>query len=99
MNQTRDHVIIRGRAVLHSTACRDWVCGECGSRLVTRYLGATPEWKWATICSQDKEHSPDNFIHKQSQAWREHEKLKEAATAQDIFRHLPQELQEAIGDE
>jgi hypothetical protein len=92
----RDYISIRGLGVRHTTACRDYVCGECGGRLVTRCLAG----QWVTMCAENGSHDPDEFIHKTSWAWREHERMKEAAQAQDVFDHLPAELQAVLkGDE
>ena len=88
----RDFISVRGQAIRHTTAVRDWVCGECGSRLVTKFL---PDG-WRTICSRDFEHDPDKFVHKQSWAWMEHRRLTETAQAKDVFDHLPAELQASI---
>jgi hypothetical protein len=98
MTQDRDFVSVRGIAVRHTTAARDWVCGECGSRLVTRYIHDSDPTQsgWRTICHNEPKHSSDNFVHKNSWAYIEHRKLKEAAQAQDVFSHLPAELQAAI---
>ena len=90
----RDFISVRGRAIRHTTAARDWVCGVCGSRLVTRFMIDG----WATMCANDDEHDPDKFVHKQSWAHMEHRRLTEAAQAQDVLDHLPLELQAAINE-
>lgn len=95
----RDFFSVRGMAVRHSTARRDWVCGECGSPLTTRWFMDCPNWR--TVCTNDPGHDPDQFVHKQSWAYMEHRRLTEKAQAKDVFDHLPAELQETIlkGDE
>ena len=97
MSQSRDFVSVRGIAVRHTTAQRDWLCGECGSRLATRWYEDAPHWR--TLCIADPDHDPDKFVHKSSWAYIEHRRLTEAAQAQDVFDHLPAELQAAIQEE
>jgi len=92
----RDSISVRGIAVRHTTAQRDWLCGECGSRLATRFLGAAPHWR--PICTNDAGHDPDKFVHKQTWAYIEHRRHMDAARAQDVFDHLPAELQAAIAE-
>ena len=96
MNQSRDFVSVRGQAIRHTTATRDWVCGTCGGRLVTRWFEDAPHWR--TLCFTAPEHSQDKFVHKQSWAYIEHRRHMEAAQAQDVFDHLPPELQAAIAE-
>ena len=96
MNQDRDHVYIRGQAILHTTAVRDWCCGICGSSLITRWFIDPPNWR--TVCANDPGHEPDEFITSTAWAYREHRALEEAAQAQDVFSHLPPELQAAISE-
>jgi len=83
---------IRGQFVRHSTAARDWVCGECGSRVVTRHTGAG----WRTVCFDHPEHDDQTFVHKHHwaylDAWRQMDTIK----ASEVFDHLPTELQAAI---
>lgn len=56
--QDRDYVYIRNRAVPHNKASRDWRCGVCESKLVTKH----GENGWETVCANDPSHSPDSFI-------------------------------------
>lgn len=90
----RDFISVRGIAIRHTTAQRDWLCGECGYRLATRWHEDTPHWR--TLCTNDPDHDPNNFVHKNSWAYIEHRRMAEAAQAQDVFDHLPAELQAAI---
>ena len=90
----RDFISVRGQAIRHTTARRDWVCGVCGSNLATRWFMDAPNWR--TICVNDPSHDPDKFVHKDSWAYMEHRRLTEAAQANDVFDHLPAELQAAI---
>jgi hypothetical protein len=57
----RYHVYIGGRPILHTTAARDWVCGQCESPLVTR---CDPVFGWITVCAASPAHDPDRFITK-----------------------------------
>ena len=95
MNQTREHVVIRNQRILHSTAVRDYLCGECGSGLVTRYLDSG----WATVCARDASHPVDGFVHRM--AWQAEEARLdlEADRAEMVFTHLPPELRAAIREE
>lgn len=90
----RNNVYIKGRAVLHTTACRDWVCGECGSKLTNRWFDNAPNWR--TICAGDPLHHPDEFVHGMTWEHLEHERSMEALTAQHVFDNLPDDLQAAI---
>ena len=90
----RDFISIRGQAIRHATARRDWVCGTCGSALTTRWFADAPNWR--TICINDPSHDCDAFVHKNAWAWIEHRRLTEAAQAEDVFNHLPAELQAQI---
>ena len=92
----RDFVSVRGRAIRRTTAVRDWVCGVCGSRLVTRWSAEPPHWQ--TVCFAEPMHEQDEFVHKQAWAWMEHRRLTEAAEAEDVLDHLPPELQAAIAE-
>ena len=56
--QDRDYVYIRNRPIPHNKAARDWRCGICESRLVTKY----GKNGWETVCAKDPSHSPDSFI-------------------------------------
>ena len=94
MTNDRDGVVIRGEYRLHSTLRRDWVCGTCGSRLVTRWFTDAPHWH--TVCANDVGHPADDFVHGKTWAYREYKRMVEAAQAQEVFAHLPPELQAAI---
>lgn len=94
MNYDRDFVYIKGRAVRHSTAIRDWVCGECGGKLTARFFVDAPNWR--TICTSDEQHAPDGFVHRATWEYLEHRRGMEALTAQHVFDNLPDELQAAI---
>lgn len=94
VTQTRDHVHVRGLAILHTTAVRDWCCGECGANLKTRWFNEPPNWR--TVCANDPAHEPDGFIHQSTRAYLVHRALDDAAKAQEVFSHLPPELQAAI---
>ena len=90
----RDHVYVKGVAILHITACRDWVCGQCGSRLVTYWFDDAPNWR--TVCVGDATHGADGFVHRSTWAYMEHRRLTGEARAEDVFANLPPELQAAI---
>jgi len=90
----RDYTHIKGKAVRHTTAARDWVCGACGSRLVTHFYPDAPHWR--TVCHQDEGHDPDEFVHQSTWAYVEGQRLLEAEQAKEVFAHLPLELQTAI---
>ena len=98
MTQSRDYLTIRDVQVRHSTAARDWVCGTCGGKLVTRYY-ATHRWdsqRWRTVCADDETHDDQAFVHYSTWEYMEHRDHMDAAQAQDVFKHLPAELQAAI---
>jgi len=90
----RDAIRIRDKRIIHSTAQRDWMCSTCGSKLVTRFFDDAPHWR--TVCAQDEAHDPDSFVHHSTWAYLEHKRLVEIAQADDVFAHLPPELQAAI---
>jgi len=92
----REYISVRGIAIRHTTAVRDWLCGECGSRLVTRWVADAPHWR--TVCSDNADHDSEKFVHQSSWAYIEHRRQREAAQAQDVFTHLPDELQAAIAE-
>ena len=94
MTQERDTITLNGKAILHSTARRDWVCGTCGGALATRWFDEDPTWR--TICTGDASHDPDRFVHQSTWAYLKHRRLKEAGEAQVVFDNLPDELQAAI---
>ena len=96
MNQDRDCVTVKGKRILHATARRDWVCGTCGSALATTWHEEAPHWR--TLCARDASHEPDGFVHKSTWEYREHRRMMNAAQAEDVFEHLPPELQTAILD-
>ena len=88
----RDFLTIRGQRIRRTTAVRDWLCGTCGSCLVTRWA---PDG-WLTVCSNDADHDPQAFVHYGTWEYLEHRRQIDAANAQDVFAHLPPELQAAI---
>lgn len=90
----RDFVYIRGRAVRHTTAARDWVCGICGSRLRMAWYEEAPHWR--TVCGDEESHAVDGFIHQGTWQRIAHDVMMDALRAKDIFEHLPQELQDII---
>lgn len=94
MTQSRDFLQIGPIAVRHSTAARDWMCGTCGGRLVTRFYETAPNWR--TVCTRDASHDDQKFIHKSTAEYIEHREAMNAALAEDVFAHLPSELQAAI---
>ena len=94
MTQDRDGLTIKGRHVLHSTACRDWLCGTCGSKLVTRWFEDAPNWR--TVCTADDHHDPDEFVHGSTWAYLEARQQMDAMKGREVFAHLPDELQAAI---
>ncbi len=97
VTQTRDYVIIRDIPVRHATAVRDWVCGTCGSKLVTRYY-ADRLW-WRTECAANSAHDDQAFVHYSTWEYLKHRDYMDAAQARDVFEHLPPELQAAIAAE
>lgn len=70
----RDYVYINGIPVLHTTAVRDWVCGVCESRLITKPYPNEAErrMEWRTVCSNDESH--DFFIHHTKLHERQHKR-------------------------
>lgn len=89
--QSHSTVTIRGRNILHSTACRDYVCGVCGNRLTTVFVDG-----WQTVCTADRAHSPDEFVTSATWEYCKAEKVLLAEQGREIFAHLPAELQAAI---
>ena len=49
-----DGQLVGKRSILHTTLCRDYLCGECGSRLVTRWHDTDPHWR--TVCFKNQSH-------------------------------------------
>lgn len=94
MTNDRYSVYIKGRAIPHNVACRDWVCGNCGGRLVTRWFEDAPHWR--TLCFDDGDHDPDGFVHKGTWAYLEARRMMDGVTAREVFKHLPPEVQAAI---
>ena len=96
--QDRNGATVRGKHILHVTLCRDYVCGECGSRLVTLARQNYEERRtdWLTVCANDHGHDADSFITSAAWEYRQVEAQMEAAEAQDIFNHLPAEMQAMI---
>lgn len=45
---------IGNRLILHTALCRDYLCGECGGRLVTRFFLDKPNWR--TVCANNPSH-------------------------------------------
>ena len=96
--QDRSGAMVRGRHILHTTLCRDYVCGECGSRLVTlaRQNYAERRTDWLTVCASDHAHDLDGFITSAAWEYRRMEAAMDAAEARDIFNHLPAEMRAMI---
>ena len=93
MTQARDHLTIGIIRIRHSTAVRDWLC-PCGSKLVTRFYDDAPHWR--TVCAANPGHDDQEFVHQSTYEYLEHREYMDAAQAQDVFTHLPPELQAAI---
>jgi len=87
-------VRIRDKCIAHHTAQRDWMCSTCGSKLKTCWYDDAPHWR--TVCASDDQHDPDSFVHHTTWAYLEHKRLESIAQADDVFAHLPPELQQAI---
>lgn len=79
----RDYVYIRGRAVAHRVAARDWMCGQCESKLVTVWDGG-----WQTVCSAQRHHSANGFIHRSTLDRRIHVDMLQAGNLQVAERRL-----------
>jgi hypothetical protein len=92
MNQNNNHATIRGHAILHSTLRRDWVCGTCGSPLVTKWTGEG----WRTLCAADASHDDQRFIHSGTWTYLESKRAMATARAADVFAHLPPQMQAGI---
>ena len=97
MTQSRDFIQIGPIQVRHSTAVRDWICGACGGKLATRFFDVAPNWR--TVCTRDASHDDQAFIHKSTAEYLEHREGMNAALAEDVFNHLPPELQAVIAAE
>ena len=94
MTYDHNNVWVQGRPVLHSVARTSWVCGICGSRLVTRFCDESPHWR--TVCAKNPQHHPDQFVHQSRWAYIEAQQRMDAMIADDVLVHLPPELQTAI---
>jgi hypothetical protein len=90
----RDFVHVKGQAVRHTTAQRDWRCGLCGSHLALKFYLEAPNWR--TVCQGDEAHHPDEFVHKDALDWQEHRNLEQDAKAQEVWAHLPEEYQRLL---
>ena len=89
---------VGNQRILHTTLKRDWVCGICEGKLITlpELDEETRTCTWRTVCSQDATHDPNAFIHTWAAARRASQRLMEHLEAREVFRHLPEELQDAI---
>lgn len=94
MSQDRYGATIRGQHILHATLQRDWRCGTCGGKLTTRFFPDVPNWR--TVCMNDASHDDQEFVHDGTWAYIEARRMAEAAKAQDVFVHLPEDVQTAI---
>lgn len=93
MTTLQDRYGIHVNAVItvsHDTADRDYRCGECGSRLVTRYV----DGQWLTMCARDSSH--EGIVHKAKWAAQQQRELQQQEVAREVMAHLPAELQAAI---
>ena len=95
--QTRNYVYINGHQVLHATVCRDYVCGVCGSRIVSRWFADKPHWR--SVCSLDPTHGTESFVTRSSLARREAQSALNQDRANEVFNHLPAALKAAIHEE
>lgn len=87
---SHDYVEINGKPILHSTARRDYVCGNCGSRLVTLFL----DGEWKTVCSVDMKHSP--FVTDREWQALTTKQMIRAEVGREVFANLPDELKKSI---
>lgn len=94
MNHDRDHIYVKGRPVRHTTAQRDWRCGTCGGRLATRFFHDVPNWR--TVCTGDPDHDHDTFVHHTTWDYLQARRQMDVVKAEEVFQHLPPELQAAI---
>lgn len=94
--QDRDGLTIRGKYVLHSVARRDWYC-MCGYKVTTLWFEEEPHWR--SVCSDDHGHDPNTFIHTGMIPYVQFQVMCEELEAQEVFDHLPKDLQEAIRKE
>ena len=90
----RDYIHIKDRVILHSTARRDWVCGQCGGRLTTRFTETAPHWQ--TVCFTAASHDPDTFVRRTTWEYLEARRQAESIEAGEVFNYLPAKLQRAI---
>ena len=75
---------VGNRWVFHATLCRDWICGTCGSRLVTRWYSDKPYWR--TVCATSPAHPTEKFITQATWAMQK-------AEAVEVFDNLPADVQ------
>jgi len=95
-SQDRYGVTIKGKHVPHNAAARDWYC-SCGYKVVTRWFEEEPHWR--SVCSNDKDHDPDEFVHTKAIPYVQFRVQAEEARAAEVLKHLPTELQETVKGE
>lgn len=96
MSYDRYYTYILGKAIAHNTVARDFICGECGGKLTTRWFDDEPNWR--TVCMNDADHNPDRFITKGRAEYERHVETVEAMIAAEVLSHLPASLQAMILD-
>jgi hypothetical protein len=78
------------------TTHRGMVCGECGSPLEERKV----DGRWQTVCAHDQGHDASKAMTRAAWQNRPGRRTMQAAldeaVAQEVFSHLPPELQAAI---
>ena len=94
--QDRYGVTIKGKHVPHNVAARDWYC-SCGYKVVTLWFNDEPNWR--SVCSNDWEHDPDEFVHTKSIPYVQHRVMTEEEKAKEVMAHLPKEFQVVKGEQ
>jgi len=62
VDESRDTQELRGKRIDHFKLCKDYLCGECGGKLVLKHYSDAPHWR--TRCSDSPGHDPQQFIHR-----------------------------------
>jgi hypothetical protein len=88
MDESRDTQELGGKRIDHFKLCKDYLCGECGARLVLKHFPEEPHWR--TVCSKDQSHDPQQFF---SRARAERQRIESIL----VYDSLPPEFKKIIG--
>jgi len=79
----RDDCVVGGRRKSYATLRREWRCGDCGGRIVSRW---NPQLDYYVACGRC---GSFEFIH-------ENELVRQQAEAQEVLSGLPPGLAEVL---